>query len=48
MAEVHQDVMPDMIDRKQTVKEHIQNLMRKLDVKDRTEAAMWALKKRLD
>ena len=28
----------------ETVKEHVQNLLRKLDVNDRTQAAVWALK----
>ncbi len=31
----------------ETVKEHVQNLMRKLDVHDRTEAAVWAVRRRL-
>ena len=29
----------------ETVKEHMQNILRKLDVNDRTQAAVWALKK---
>ena len=29
----------------ETVKEHVQNILRKLDVNDRTQAAVWALKK---
>jgi DNA-binding NarL/FixJ family response regulator len=28
----------------ETVKEHVQNLLRKLDVRDRTQAAVWAVK----
>jgi DNA-binding NarL/FixJ family response regulator len=28
----------------ETVKEHVQNILRKLDVNDRTQAAVWALK----
>ena len=28
----------------ETVKEHVQNLLRKLDVNDRTQAAVWAVK----
>jgi DNA-binding NarL/FixJ family response regulator len=28
----------------ETVKEHVQNLLRKLDVRDRTQAAVWAMK----
>ena len=31
----------------ETAKEHVQNLMRKMDVKDRTEAATWATKRGL-
>lgn len=31
----------------ETVKEHVQNILRKLDVNDRTQAAVWALKKGL-
>ncbi len=31
----------------ETVKEHVQNLMRKIDVRDRTQAAVWALRKGL-
>jgi DNA-binding NarL/FixJ family response regulator len=31
----------------ETVKEHVQNLMRKLDVSDRTEAAVWAVRRGL-
>lgn len=30
-----------------TVKEHVQNILRKLNVKDRTQAAVWALRKRV-
>jgi DNA-binding NarL/FixJ family response regulator len=29
----------------ETVKEHVQNILRKLDVNDRTQAAVWAVKK---
>ena len=29
----------------ETVKEHVQNLLRKLDYRDRTQVAMWAMKK---
>jgi DNA-binding NarL/FixJ family response regulator len=28
----------------ETVKEHVQNIIRKLDVEDRTQAAVWAVK----
>ncbi|MEK6247962.1 MAG: response regulator transcription factor, partial [Planctomycetales bacterium] len=28
----------------ETVKEHVQNILRKLDVNDRTQAAVWAIK----
>jgi DNA-binding NarL/FixJ family response regulator len=28
----------------ETVKEHVQNILRKLDAKDRTQAAVWAVK----
>ena len=31
----------------ETVKEHVQNILRKLDVNDRTQAAVWAVKKAL-
>ena len=31
----------------ETVKEHIQNVLRKLDLKDRTQAAVWAVRKRI-
>ena len=31
----------------ETVKEHVQNILRKLDVNDRTQAAVWALKQGL-
>lgn len=31
----------------ETVKEHVQNILRKIDVKDRTQAAVWALRKGL-
>ena len=31
----------------ETVKEHVQNILRKLDVSDRTQAAVWAVKKGL-
>jgi DNA-binding NarL/FixJ family response regulator len=31
----------------ETVKEHVQNLMRKIDVRDRTQAAVWAVRKGL-
>ncbi len=31
----------------ETVKEHVQNILRKLDVSDRTQAAVWAVKKAL-
>ena len=31
----------------ETVKEHVQNILRKLDVNDRTQAAVWAVKKSL-
>jgi DNA-binding NarL/FixJ family response regulator len=31
----------------ETVKEHVQNILRKLDAADRTEAAVWAVKKGL-
>ena len=29
----------------ETVKEHVQNILRKLNVNDRTQAAVWAVKK---
>jgi DNA-binding NarL/FixJ family response regulator len=29
----------------ETVKEHVQNILRKLDVNDRTQAAVWAVRK---
>ena len=28
----------------ETVKEHVQNILRKLDVNDRTQAAVWAIR----
>ena len=31
----------------ETVKEHVQNILRKLDVNDRTQAAVWAVKQGL-
>jgi DNA-binding NarL/FixJ family response regulator len=31
----------------ETVKEHVQNLLRKLKVADRTEAAVWAMQRKL-
>ena len=31
----------------ETVKEHVQNIMRKIVVKDRTQAAVWAVRKGL-
>ena len=31
----------------ETVKEHVQNILRKIDVADRTQAAVWAIKKGL-
>ena len=31
----------------ETVKEHVQNILRKLEAGDRTEAAVWAVKKGL-
>ena len=31
----------------ETVKEHVQNILRKLDAADRTEAAVWAVKRKL-
>ena len=31
----------------ETVKEHVQNAYRKLDLRDRTEVAVWAVKKGL-
>ena len=31
----------------ETVKEHVQNILRKIDVNDRTQAAVWAVKKGL-
>ena len=31
----------------ETVKEHVQNILRKLDVNDRTQAAVWAVRRRL-
>ena len=31
----------------ETVKEHVQNILRKLDVNDRTQAAVWAVRKGL-
>jgi DNA-binding NarL/FixJ family response regulator len=30
-----------------TVKEHIENILRKLDATDRTEAAVWAVRREL-
>ncbi len=32
----------------ETVKEHVQNILRKLDVADRTQAAVWAVRRKLD
>ena len=29
----------------ETVKEHVQNILRKIEVTDRTQAAVWAVKK---
>ena len=29
----------------ETVKEHVQNILRKLRLKDRTQAAVWAVRK---
>jgi DNA-binding NarL/FixJ family response regulator len=31
----------------ETVKEHVQNILRKLSVKDRTQAAVWAVRQKL-
>jgi len=31
----------------ETVKEHVQNILRKLNVNDRTQAAVWAVKSQL-
>ena len=31
----------------ETVKEHVQNILRKIDAADRTQAAVWAIKKGL-
>ena len=31
----------------ETVKEHVQNILRKVDVADRTQAAVWAVKRGL-
>ena len=31
----------------ETVKEHVQNILRKLDVNDRTQAAVWAVKRQM-
>ena len=31
----------------ETVKEHVQNILRKLDVNDRTQAAVWAVRRNL-
>ena len=31
----------------ETVKEHVQNILRKLDVNDRTQAAVWAVRRRI-
>jgi DNA-binding NarL/FixJ family response regulator len=31
----------------ETVKEHVQNILRKLDVNDRTQAAVWAVRRKL-
>jgi DNA-binding NarL/FixJ family response regulator len=31
----------------ETVKEHVQNILRKLDVNDRTQAAVWATRRGL-
>ena len=31
----------------ETVKEHVQNVLRKLDVNDRTQAAVWAVRRRI-
>jgi DNA-binding NarL/FixJ family response regulator len=31
----------------ETVKEHVQNILRKLNVNDRTQAAVWAVKNQL-
>ena len=30
-----------------TIKEHVQNILRKLDVSDRTQAAVWAVRNKL-
>ena len=39
------DVSPkELVTAIETVKEHVQNLLRKLAVRDRTQAAVWALK----
>ncbi|MFT7643628.1 MAG: DNA-binding NarL/FixJ family response regulator, partial [Pirellulaceae bacterium] len=32
----------------ETVKEHVQNILRKVDVSDRTQAAVWAVRRGLD
>jgi len=32
----------------ETVKEHVQNILRKLQVKDRTQAAVWAVRQGFD
>ena len=31
----------------ETVKEHVQNILRKIDASDRTQAAVWAVRKGL-
>jgi DNA-binding NarL/FixJ family response regulator len=31
----------------ETVKEHVQNILRKLDVNDRTQAAVWAVRRNM-
>ena len=31
----------------ETVKEHVQNILRKIDATDRTQAAVWAVKRQL-
>ena len=31
----------------ETVKEHVQNVLRKIDANDRTQAAVWAVKRRM-
>ena len=31
----------------ETVKEHVQNILRKIDASDRTQAAVWAVRQRL-